>query len=117
MESFNDPNIIREMDKKCQTLFKEIWEENDFDTNAAIKAMFFMIFNIKSTTESTNTQVEKISIIEQATYENKESIKNLQLRINELECSNISKRALTHHTKNFFKKAFQYMDKSHVNNT
>ena len=86
MESFNDPNIIREMDKKCQTLFKEIWEENDFNTNAAIKAMFFMIFNIKSTTESTNTQVAKISIIEQATYENKESIKNLQLRINELEC-------------------------------
>ena len=92
----NDPKLVEEQNRISQNLFKKIWKGDDFDSKDATKAMFFMIFKIQSTVESTNTklkevetklkEVEKIANLEKSTNANGEKICQIQLRINELEC-------------------------------
>ena len=89
-----DPEIVKRQEAVCQSLFSDIWADNEFEMKDAIKAMFFMLYNIKSTTDSTNTQMSRVSKIEQATQSNKESINDLQLRLNELECEQVKNQII-----------------------
>ena len=93
----NDPKVVDEQNKISQELFKEIWKGKDFEMKDAIKAIFFMMFKVQNTVETSNkklatieTKLEglenKLREVDKSTKANGDKISELQLRINELEC-------------------------------
>ena len=56
----NDPKVVDEQNKISQELFKEIWKGKDFEMKDAIKAIFFMMFKVQNTVETSNKKLATI---------------------------------------------------------